>query len=389
MSTKAAKASGEVHKINWDFIAGTIQEQKCILFIGPGVFGNGKYKRLEEWMADFLRNDPDGLIKKYYAEDSLYSFKDPSAKTRATFALKKFFHESDFSHVKELYRKIAAIPFSMIFTMTPDDLLQQVFDEKKINYHPDFYLKNQPPRLIDTPITPTANAPLIYNMFGFIQNRDSLVLTHDDLFDYLHSVLSEQSMHPDIKQTIKKMENFIFLGISFDKWYMRLLLKVLYRLQGRDEFLRFANATILQEDVKTLFVDQFRIEFIPQQIGEFIDHLYRYFEEKNLLRKESDKKQSVTSQLKELIGEGKVSEAINGLQTYIDRFLTENASLPESGVEMLSGLNSDLLQLRSMLRRLENRKRQGIISEEKADLEMNQITHSLIGYLDEVEAMKL
>jgi hypothetical protein len=69
--------------------------------------------------------------------------------------------------------------------------------------------------------------------------------------------------------------------------------------------------------------------------------------------------------------------------------LAENTSLPESSNEMLSGLGSELLQLRSMLRRLENRKRQGIISEDKADLEMNQITHSLIGYLDEVEAMKL
>ena len=267
MSGKAANDPAPGGKVNWDIIAGTIQEQKCILFIGPGVFGNEQFPRLEEWMADFLKNDPEGLVKKYYADDSLFAFKDPSAKTKATFALKKFFSEADFSHVRELYRKIAAIPFSMIFTLTPDDLLQKVFDEKKVNYHPDFYLKNQPPRQVETPITPTANSPLIYNMFGFIQNRDSLVLTYDDLFDYLNSVLAEQSMHPDIKQTIKKMENFIFLGISFDKWYMRLLLKMLYRLQGRDEFLRFANDVILEDDVKTLFVDQFRIEFIPQQVG--------------------------------------------------------------------------------------------------------------------------
>lgn len=389
MSTKTAAASGQGSNIDWDLIAGTILEQKCILFIGPGVFGNDEFPRLEEWMADYLKKEPGDLVKKYYAEDSLFTFKDPSAKTKATFALKKFFQEKDFSHVKELYGKIASIPFSMIFTLTPDDLLQQVFDERKVNYNPDFYLKNQPPRQVDTPITPTAGSPLIYNLFGFIQNRDSLVLTYDDLFDYLNSVLAEQSMHPDIKQTIKKMENFIFLGISFDKWYMRLLLKMLYRLQGRDEFLRFANDVILEDDVKTLFVDQFRIEFIPQQVGEFVDQLYDHFEGKGLLRKEKEEKTSITGQLKEMIGEGKVTEAITGLQTYIDRFLVENTSLPESSTEMLSGLGSELLQLRSILRRLENRKRQGIISEEKADLEMNQITHSLIGYLDEIESMKL
>ena len=389
MSSKAAKDSGQGGNIDWDIIAGTIQEQKCILFIGPGVFGNEEHPRLEEWIAEYLKNDPSDLIRKYYAEDSLFSFKDPSAKTKATFALKKFFQEEDFSHVKELYRKIAEIPFSIIFTLTPDDLLQQVFKEKKVNYNPDFYLKNQPPRQVETPITPTSGTPLIYNMFGYVQNRDSLVLTHDDLFDYLNSVLAEQSMHPDIKQTIKKMENFIFLGISFDKWYMRLLLKMLYRLQGRDEFLRFANQAILQDDTRTLFVDQFRIEFVPEQIGEFIDRLHKHFESKNLLRKESGEKPNIAHQLKEMVGEGKVNEAINGLQTYIDRFLAENTSLPESSNEMLGGLGSELLQLRSMLRRLENRKRQGIISEDKADLEMNQITHSLISYLDEVEAMKL
>ena len=389
MSAKSAKASNAANSFDWDLIAGTIQEQKCVLFIGPAVFGNEKFPRLEEWMADFLQKEPGDLIKKYYAEDSLFVFKDPSAKTKATFSLKKFFQEEDFSHVKELYRKIAEIPFSMIFTLTPDDLLQQVFDEKKVNYQPDFYLKNQPPRTVESPITPTANSPLIYNLFGYIQNRDSLVLTHDDLFDYLNSILAESSMHPDIKQMIKKMENFIFLGISFDKWYMRLLLKMLYRLQGRDEFLRFANEAILTDDLKTLFVDQYRIEFVPQEVNEFVGQLHKFFEDKGLLRKESEEKQSIAGQLKDLVGEGKVSEAINGLRTYIDRFLTENTSLPESSMDMLNGLNSELLQLSSMFRRLENRKRQGIISEDKADLEMNQITHSLIGYLDEIEAMNL
>ncbi|MBK7409832.1 MAG: SIR2 family protein [Saprospirales bacterium] len=389
MSAKSAKASIEGNSFDWDLIAGTIQEQKCVLFIGPAVFANEQFPRLEEWMADFLQKEPGDLIKKYYAEDALFAFKDPSAKTKATFSLKKFFQEEDFSHVKELYRKIAEIPFSMIFTLTPDDLMQQVFEEKKVNYQPDFYLKNQPPRQVDTPITPTANSPLLYNLFGFMQNRDSLVLTHDDLFDYLNSILTQSSMHPDIMQMIKKMENFIFLGISFDKWYMRLLLKMLYRLQGRDEFLRFANASALTEDIKTLFVDQYRIEFVPQEIQEFVDQLHKVFEDKGLLRKESEKKQSITGQLKELVGEGKVSDAITGLQTYIDRFLTENTSLPESSLDMLNGLSSELLQLRSMFRRLENRKRQGIISEDKSDLEMNQITHSLIGYLDEIGAMNL
>lgn len=374
---------------DWDLIAGTIEEQKCILFIGPGVFANQEYDNLEEWIADFLQKDSGNLVKRYYADDSLFAFKDPAAKTKATFALKKFFQETDFGPVKELYRKIAEIPFSLVFTLTPDDLLQQVFKEMKINYQFDFYLKNQPSRQVETTITPTANSPLLYNMFGYIQNRDSLVLTHDDLFDYLNSVLAESSMHPDIRQTIKKMENFIFLGISFDKWYMKLLLKMLYRLQGREELLRFANEAHLSDELRTLFVDQYRIEFVPREAVEFIDQLHAFFEQKGTLRRETEEKPSVARQLKDQVAEGKISDAITGLQTFLDRFLTDNTSLPESSTDLLSGLSSELLQLRSMFRRLENRKRQQIISEDKAELEMNQITHSLISYLDEVEAMKL
>ncbi len=386
MSMKTEQGLG----FDWDLIAGTIQEQKCILFIGPGVFANEQFSSLEEWMADFLEKEPGNLIKKYYHDDSLFAFQDPTAKTKATFALKKLFQEEQFEGVKELYRKIAEIPFSMIFTLTPDDLLQQVFKEMKINYQFDFYLKNQPPRQVETTFTPTANSPLLYNMFGYVQNRDSLVMTHDDLFDYLNSVLAESSMHPDIKQSIKKMENFIFLGISFDKWYMQLLLKMLYRLQGREEFLRFANQALLTDELRSLFADQFRIEFVPQQIPEFIDQLHAWFSEKGALRRGgAEEKPSVARQLKEMVGEGKTGDAITGLQTFIDRFLAEHSSLPESSVDLLTGLSSELLQLRSMYRRLENRKRQGIISEEKSDLELNQITHSLIGYLDEIEAMNL
>jgi hypothetical protein len=374
---------------DWDLIAGAIREQKCILFVGPGIFASEKYPRLIDRIAEYLTKDSGGLIKKFYKSDGLFAFSDPTAKTKASFALKKFFQEEDFSEARELLQKIAEIPFSMIFSLTPDDLLLQAFSQIKVVPQHDLYLKNQPPRQADKTISPTVNSPLVYNMFGYIQNRDSLVLTHDDLFDYFNSILAESSMHSDVKEMIKKMEVYIFLGVSFDKWYMRLLLKMLYRLQGRDEFLRFANETLLEEDIRTLFSDQYRIEFVPRQVSDFINQLHKHFEEKGLLRKESEEKPGIAQQLKAQVGEGQVGEAVSGLQSYLDSHLSENPNLPESSIEMISGLSSEILQLRSMLRRLENRKRQGIISEDKADLEMNQITHSLIGYLDEVEAMKI
>ncbi|MCB9333386.1 MAG: SIR2 family protein [Lewinellaceae bacterium] len=155
---------------------------------------------------------------------------------------------------------------------------------------------------------PTVKQPLVYNLLGSIEKPESLVLTHDDLFDYLESVFQAQSMSDKLKDhIINTAQSIIFLGIPFDRWYMQLLLRVLH-LHKDEEFMRFATKQELSDEVRTLFREQFKINFVPTNIATFIDELFTRCENRGMLHLVGQSQPSAIQALRELLAEDRLEE---------------------------------------------------------------------------------
>lgn len=213
--TFSQKAPSISNEIAWEVIMDSIQDSKAILIIGGEIFNhNGKN-------LDVLLREAVGSHAKAYA-DGLFHFKGGGLILSYS-AIKRFYNQS-FEHVSKVLDKITQIPFHIIFSATPDDQIRQAFIRQKLPFSYDFYFKRQPAKAMPEI---TASKPLLYNLFGDLKERNSLVLTYDDLFDYFTSTSEGNSMSSLLKSEIRGANNFIFIGLPFDKWYVRLLLRVL------------------------------------------------------------------------------------------------------------------------------------------------------------------
>lgn len=359
--------------IDWDFILSTIEDEKCILFLGPEIFTDREGNRLEDRLFEYLDVDHNPDIQTCYREDNLFLFNSRARKTKTFYKLKNFYQQ-EFPESREVFEKIAEIPFHFIVQVTPDKYISKVFDELNVKHNFQFYWRKKPP---DPNLkTPTARVPLVYNMLGCVDRQESMVLTHNDLFDYFESIFSRNSMPERLKKIIKEANNFIFLGISFDKWYMQLLLRILY-IHNDFNFVRYASNQAFDEAIRTFCFEQFKIEFVPNKIHEFVHEVYTRCLERDIVRKFNEEKQSPIAHLINGVAEDRIKEVLSEFRTFL-------LELDERGEELLD----DVILLTNKFSRLDKRIRQGIIDEQDATIKSNKIRKELLELLHEARPLE-
>lgn len=359
--------------IDWDLTVDTILAGKCILFMGPEVFTNSKGEKLEQRMLKYLAVDADPDVKVY--GDGLFFFRVKQKRTETYLKIRRFFQEENFPEGDALFEKIARIPFHFILAVTPDNRLEDTFARMQLPFKADFYWKKHPADH-KAPL-PTIQQPLLYDILGNISRPESLVLTHDDLFDYLESIFQPHSMSDTLKDhIINEAQSIIFLGIPFDRWYMQLLLRVLH-LHKDEEFMRFAVSQELTEEIQTLCKDQFKINFVTHHAAGFIDEIYRRCEANGRLRQLNVKQQTAVQSLKQLVAEDRINDAL------------------ERGSQWLSALGApagelldDVALLTSRYKRLNRKITQGVVSNEEAGLEINKIRSALLDVVNEAKVFE-
>ena len=263
----------ELFNINWDKLLDTFREDKCVLFLGSGAYQAPGGMDLEEGLSQWLdANNPNHPLIRLYNSDGFFLLRKRRYQSRIITKIRKFYHQS-FPETERRFKKVAEIPFSMIFTLTPDNILARTFDTYHFPYYSDFYFRHKKaPERFEVP---SPEKPLIYNLLGNIDEPDSLVLTHRDFFSYLDSVFNGNSMNKDILQELENAECYIFLGLPYERWYFQLLLRVLSMHSDRlSEVDRFAFKEIENQELHELYTGEFNIQFIPTEISSFIDVLH-------------------------------------------------------------------------------------------------------------------
>jgi hypothetical protein len=107
---------------------------------------------------------------------------------------------------------------------------------------------------------PTPERPLVYHLFGRLDEPDSVVLTEDDYFDFLIGVTGNQDLIPPVVRRALSDSSLLFLGYQMDDWNFRVLFRSILSKQGggrRDRYAHIA-AQIDPEEGRILSPDRAR-----------------------------------------------------------------------------------------------------------------------------------
>lgn len=360
-------------KVDWDDVLETLEAQRCALFLGQGAYTAPGGGCIEPALCRWLDADnPDNPLIQVHNSDGFFLFRKRFYSRRVIASMKEFYNQP-FPETEALFSLISRTPFPMIFTLTPDNILARTMDVMGFEYHQDFYFRNR--KASDFFEKPNKHKPLIYNLFGNIEEPESLILTHSDFFDFLESVFKANSMNQQLKDELEQMERFIFLGLPYEKWYFQLLLRILaFNTDKFKDIERFALKEFENTNLLKIYTEEFKIEFFPASSEQFIQELYQRCKEADLLKPLpvvdvglANTPDATFEELKEMVAQAATDKAIVRLFA----FLTKRK--PRS-----SDLLNQLIVLRNQFNLLRQRETRGTIYPQDLSVENNQIVERLL-----------
>lgn len=267
----------KINPVDWDFVVKTIKRQRSVLFLGPEIFKNEKGEsRQTEFFKALAEENPDKILS--FNEDGFFLFSNPQAKTRIFLKIVDFFEER---FDDEILQKIAEIPFHTVISINPDIALKKVFEANNQAHTFEFFDKNNKKDIAEAP---TKEKPLIYNLFGSVTKEETLILTHDELFDYFRALMGNNVLPLELRAALESALDYVFLGFQFDRWYVQLLLSLLKLHDEKYHFIRYASAQNMKPETASLCIKHFKIEFIDKDIVKFVSTLHQKCQNAGLLR---------------------------------------------------------------------------------------------------------
>jgi Effector-associated domain 11/SIR2-like domain len=358
--------------INWDLLFEFLEKEKCILCVGPGIFDSQKEGKLETRLARFLKEEEEALGIRVY-EDGWFHYLPGANEIDAWQRVKAFYSQPQPEAAKVL-QKLARIPFHHVLNFTPDQQMKEAYTSQNlpVDYH--FYYKKEP---CDQGIQKPAKArPLVFNMMGDVDERNSLVLTYNDFYAYLESVFEAKSMSPVLKANVFAADYFIFIGLPFEKWYMHLFMRILRQHAEKRKSKKHAASAHLTDEVESYCYEQYTITFVQEGISKFVDELFKKCEEKGLLKstEAAAKLQLPFDTLRDLISE-------NEFEKLFATLLEQLKVLGAAGMDFINMA----LNLEGQHNALKQKKTLGLLREEEEEVQTNNLRSNMLEMISELE----
>ena len=349
---------------DWNEIIGSIERESCILVLGPGAIldknGNSLLDRLCSLLAKKMG------IEALDSPDRLYHLADQLSKERGWRKTLSDLTAEAYS-VEEyhpMYPQLAQIPFSLIISTSPDSLLSGTYEEFGFPFHLEYFNYKERRELVHKP---TAQEPLLYNLFGKIGDDDSLVLTFDSLFDYIFSILSPKGFPLKLKEEVLAASNFLYVGFDFESWPLKILMRLFESHQKEISYAYAWKKDNLRPATKTFYENNFKIDFVNNKVPVFIDELYNRCKEENLIKEAGEGTAPVSDfkKVADMLKNGDIDKSIDFLENYADQ---------QDETDMLR----TVIGLSRRFNTLERDKQKGTIRKDDEKLEMNQIVDHLL-----------
>jgi hypothetical protein len=214
----------------WEVLLRRIKDGRCTPILGAGVYSEGPSLRT--------------AVAKKWAKKYNYPLSDESDLARVARFLAVEVRDAEFpsdQYIEELrnapppafgtqdepYTILAKLPLPTYITTNYDDFLERALAQQKKDVKTDLcrwmkQLDDEPSPLIDGYQATVAN-PSVFHLYGYTQNKQSLVLSEDDYFQFLINVSKDSELIP--KQIDKAITgtSLILLGYSLDDWDFRVL----------------------------------------------------------------------------------------------------------------------------------------------------------------------
>jgi len=348
-----------------DYIVSMIEQEKCVLLLGPEIALNSDNKTILSELVNLPKiRENENII--FYDNEDLFYFKDDTEQMLVYYKIIEYYKQQKPNHIHKI---ISQIPFNLIFSTSPDLLLKKAFDEQGMNANFGYYSKSKKLDKIDKP---TKLNPLIFNIFGSITDDESLIFTHNDLFDYLFSILGSNSLPTDLMNELQSARNFIFIGFKFDRWYLKLIFKLL-KIQESNKAKR--NAFTEQINTDSVYSNLFKIQFIENKTEEFLNALLEKCKERNLIRTGSDIiEPEIVKLVKKDVANEKTEDAINKLLEFLE---DKNEELYDQ-IILQSG----------RFKKLQKNINENKITHENAEIDSAKIKSALIEIANEIKNLK-
>jgi len=232
---------------HWTSLVTSLRHGQCVLMLGPEVSAapaetdgaaivsrnhESFAETLMQRLADELEEDGRRVIGDSLAAVA-QQYEDASGfGTNALRALAEKFYNSGALAPSALHRGLASLPFGLIVTTSHDDLmLRALKDEGKSPLAYRYHLRGDRRDNPEFVLSGSASTPIVYHLFGTAREPGSLVLSENDLLDFLIAIVSERPPLPNsLSRALKRSgQSFLFVGFGISQWYLRVLMKVLVR----------------------------------------------------------------------------------------------------------------------------------------------------------------
>ncbi|MBL8349261.1 MAG: SIR2 family protein [Burkholderiaceae bacterium] len=231
-----------MREVLWNSLVEGLQSGKCVLVLGPDIPASPRAPNAApakltsardtfcEYLACQLRDE--GLS---VGEQALFGVAQQYEDTPAFQSVKlkniaaKFFRELALDP-GPLHAELSRLPFPLVLTTCHDTLLQKALaaadkPAQTFSYH----YRGEPRDIRELEEPPDNDRPTVYHLFGNSTNPDSLVLTENDLLDFIRNLIAARPKLPDSLKSHLRDKTFLFVGFGIRHWYIRFLLKLLIR----------------------------------------------------------------------------------------------------------------------------------------------------------------
>jgi hypothetical protein len=198
------------------------------------------------------------------------------------------FYTSGAYRPSDVHRSLALLPFTLIMTTCHDDLITDALQESgKRPLVCKYHLRGDKHDNPEFTPSETPDEPVVYHLFGSAREPHSLVLSENDVLDFLIAVVSDRPPLPNsLSRMLKRTDqSFLFVGFGIKQLHLRVLLKVLVRAFGlhrtsgavATESLRGLSEADREETI--LFYQRgTRVEIEDAEIRAFLAELTRRLE---------------------------------------------------------------------------------------------------------------
>lgn len=261
----------------WRHFYRSLQNQSCILILGPHIatfqseegeqqllsaFSQQLVAEMEMSNVNFDKNEAENL--SYTALRWLKGRRLNDNMLREEMC---DFYDNALSRVPSIYRALGELPFFLVINTSPEEYMQQAFlraGKEAVALHYN-YQRNQSALIPKMSV----EKPVVYNLFGTIEEPESLVISKEDQIVFINNLLKNVSTLPkEILQYFDKDKTFLFLGFDANDWHLPLLFRSL-RLHEEKEMSFYLHQDQIGPVQKDFYIDAFDFQFVAEESLEF------------------------------------------------------------------------------------------------------------------------